>query len=128
MTGALGVLDEDEFDRDVINYEIAIGDKICLCTDGVIEATNLAGELFGEARLEAFLVSSVQLNVAELERHIGEFCDGASQHDDLSIAFIHCQSNQSYHHHQNRLDPKPVFYQPTERNHLKRNHLDTPER
>lgn len=92
---ALGILDEYEFDRDVQNYDVSVGDKVCLMTDGVIEATNTTGEMFGESNFEQ-LLSYPQLSVDFIINQVQVFCAGAVQHDDLSFAMISCQPNQGY--------------------------------
>lgn len=65
------------------------GDKIFLYTDGATEATNLNGELYGEARLIACLKKQIGKNVEDtlhgvrddIDRFVGE----AEQFDDLTL-------------------------------------------
>ncbi|TBV08170.1 fused response regulator/phosphatase [Phytopseudomonas dryadis] len=47
----LGVLDPDSFHDDYEAYPLALGDRVFLLSDGVLEAHNERDELFGEARL-----------------------------------------------------------------------------
>ncbi|HJZ84282.1 MAG TPA: SpoIIE family protein phosphatase [Polyangia bacterium] len=64
------------------------GDTLVLCTDGVMEAQNTAGEQFGFARFQASLAagSSLSREVAQrllrdLKQHVGD----APQYDDLTL-------------------------------------------
>ncbi|OEY67069.1 fused response regulator/phosphatase [Marinobacter sp. X15-166B] len=51
----LGVLDADRFSTDVVIIKTDPGDVLLMATDGVVEATNRDGEMYGEARLQAAL-------------------------------------------------------------------------
>jgi serine phosphatase RsbU (regulator of sigma subunit) len=81
----------DDFEYDGAQVVIAPGALICLVTDGVTEAQNPAGDLYGGARLRvnqetarglglgaAGLLSAVAADVAR-------FVDGAEPADDLTI-------------------------------------------
>ena len=60
----LGFTDSQEFQRYVINLNV--GDIIFVYSDGITEAVNSEGELFGEDRLMHLLRSSAALNADEL--------------------------------------------------------------
>lgn len=47
----LGVLEPDRFSDDYEAYPLALGDRVFLLSDGVLEARNEQEQLFGEARL-----------------------------------------------------------------------------
>src|SRR3990167_4004630 len=47
----LGVLEPSAFNDKYEGYPLALGDRVFLLSDGVLEACNPQGELFGEARL-----------------------------------------------------------------------------
>jgi len=81
----------DDFEYDGAQVVIAPGALICMVTDGVTEAQNLVGDLYGGARLRvnqetarglglgaAGLLSAVAADVAR-------FVDGAEPADDLTI-------------------------------------------
>lgn len=61
------------------------GDGLFLYTDGVTEAMNRSGELFGEARLERVLGTAGERYVSDVEQAIHDFADGAEQSDDITM-------------------------------------------
>ena len=61
------------------------GESLLLYTDGVTEAANAAGELFGEARLEACLRAAGPESVTEIRRDVAAFAAGAEQSDDITM-------------------------------------------
>lgn len=69
------------------------GDTILFMSDGVVEAQNAAGELFGFERLE-LLVTNVQgfndmtVLVSLILKEVQEFIGQAEQHDDLTIVAV----------------------------------------
>lgn len=87
---ALGILSDESFD---MSTEFAKSEGVStavLCSDGLAEAANAAGEDFGEARLiECFKTSSqpsvlVECIVNTLEQHLGD----AKAHDDVSLLVV----------------------------------------
>lgn len=67
------------------------GDFILLYTDGVTEAMNQAGELYGESRLEKFISSANAISVAELFSNVATFANGAEQSDDITALSLVCR-------------------------------------
>ena len=77
---------------------MAPGDTVFLYTDGVSEAMNAAGDLYGEERIEAVLSRSLaedpQALVREVERSVTEFVARADQSDDITmLAVTACTNN-----------------------------------
>ena len=77
--------------------QIEPGDKIFLYTDGVVEATNLKKELYGEQRLKDFLNRNLNLTtkdtVEKLKKDIDEFVGDPEQFDDITmLEFIYKKS------------------------------------
>jgi sigma-B regulation protein RsbU (phosphoserine phosphatase) len=68
------------------------GDLIAICTDGVTEARNPAGQEFGEERWTAAVAAAAgyppERIVSHVLRAVDEFAGGAEQHDDLTIILI----------------------------------------
>ncbi len=68
------------------------GDVFVLYTDGVTEAMDGDGELFGESRLRAIVEEHGHLRSAELRerivREVEAFVGEADQHDDLTLILI----------------------------------------
>ena len=87
---ALGVIETAHYGENQI--ELGSGDLLVIYSDGVTEAMNGAGELFGEARIEQ-LLSSDHLDGAEAAVHgivdsVVAFEDGAPQSDDTTILAV----------------------------------------
>ncbi len=68
------------------------GDRIVLISDGVIEARNTTGEMYGIERFEQAVTSSgFEQNIAVLiMQSVNEFCLDTQQEDDISIIDIPC--------------------------------------
>jgi serine phosphatase RsbU (regulator of sigma subunit) len=70
---------------------LAPGEMLCLMTDGVSEAQNLGGELYGAARAQHWLLDAARRGygapqlVEALRRDVERFSDGAEAADDLTI-------------------------------------------
>jgi serine phosphatase RsbU (regulator of sigma subunit) len=71
--------------------QLSPGGLLCLMTDGVVEAQNSTGALYGHARAEALISelfrgdASARELVTALEGDVLAFEDGAEAHDDLTI-------------------------------------------
>jgi sigma-B regulation protein RsbU (phosphoserine phosphatase) len=67
---------------------LANGDLICLFTDGVSEAENAAGDMFGEDRIKQFLINNANLPVDEilhtLETEVEKFIEDVPLADDFT--------------------------------------------
>ncbi len=70
---------------------LAPGDRLVLFTDGVTEAANAAGEMFGEERLRDAVASSAHLGATELQdrllAEVRAFC-GDEFDDDATILVL----------------------------------------
>ena len=71
---------------------LAPGDVIVLYTDGISEAMNTDGDLFGEARLSQIIEEHGHLEVPELRerilREVEAFAGAAGQNDDLTMILM----------------------------------------
>jgi adenylate cyclase len=73
------------------------GARLCLMTDGVVEAQNGAGELYGSARLQAVLVHGqregarfdAEAMVKAVEADVLAFAGQAEASDDLTLLALH---------------------------------------
>jgi sigma-B regulation protein RsbU (phosphoserine phosphatase) len=69
--------------------EIARGDCVILCSDGVTDAQNEAEEEFGEDRLKTVIAASLDAPVATIVERVFEAIDGfagtAPQFDDITL-------------------------------------------
>ena len=84
----LGVLDEPDYPP-ATPRQVAVGDIIVLCTDGIVEAMDEKGEAFGQERLEAVVRRHASAPLIELARQLGasveRFYVGDNPADDLTI-------------------------------------------
>ncbi|WP_373986885.1 CHASE2 domain-containing protein [Duganella sp. BuS-21] len=82
----------DDFDYPVQQYQLQPGESLCLTTDGIGEAMNQAGELYGSERLDRLLTAAattapaalVQAVRDDVRRHV----DGAEASDDLTLLVL----------------------------------------
>jgi serine phosphatase RsbU (regulator of sigma subunit) len=86
----LGAIDEVEIEEK--EYIISPGDTLLLFTDGVTEATNAEGQLFGSERLIELLVNSgrnsSELIADALLHELDDFVGSTPQADDLTIMVL----------------------------------------
>lgn len=87
---ALGVIEDAMFT--VSKRHLKSGDLLCLYSDGVIEAHNQKGDLFGKSRLLGFLqdhsFSDTQELANALVTQVQQFTGNVMQHDDLTIVCL----------------------------------------
>jgi len=83
-----------DFDYRSARCRLVPGEVLCLLTDGVTEAQDDAGALYGQERAQRMLVELVQRGasaselVAALRSDVLAFADGADPHDDLTIVVL----------------------------------------
>ncbi len=84
----LGVLEPEVFDDSCEIYPLELGDRLFLLSDGVLEACNSAGQLFGEDRLLAVFAANRQpdLLFEEIQQALSGF-RGEAQ-DDVSMVEV----------------------------------------
>ena len=89
----LGVTDTARLDCRPERYDIKIGDHIFMYSDGVVEAQNPDGELFGDDRLLAVFDSNTSSSklFEEIEEAIATFVCGEEQMDDTTMLVIEAQ-------------------------------------
>lgn len=94
---ALGVEDPPAIAYVVKNHTLSEGDSLFLYTDGITEAMNPQGDLFGESRLENILIKSGNTScsgrVEEVIAGVKNFADGAAQSDDLTLLTVRYKSS-----------------------------------
>lgn len=87
----LGVMESAEYEEDAIHLET--GDRVVLYTDGITEAVNPEGELYGEERLYAVIAElPPDLTAHEVtDRILGElevFRNGVEAKDDITLMVV----------------------------------------
>lgn len=88
------------------SYEYKVGkfklypeEKLILYTDGVTEAQNKKGEMFGEERLKKILNKSFDTSkktIEHIRQEIRRFVNGAEQSDDITMLVIKFKQNKQY--------------------------------
>ena len=92
MTGgvAMGVLDDFEYESR--EEELRPGDALFLYTDGLTDAVNLSGELFGKERLESTLDGASSRSPEEIVDHVWSrilgYSAGAPAADDMTCLVL----------------------------------------
>jgi len=93
----LGMFDFAEYSSS--REKLAGGDFLVLYSDGISEAQNERGELFGEQGLRDLLVKFQGKTANELFEaiHVGvrEFTQGAPQSDDMTVFVVHYQGKKA---------------------------------
>lgn len=86
----LGLFEHATYDQATLKLEP--GDMVVVFSDGISEAENLAGEDYGEGRMEACLDAARGTSPAEmrdrLTASVREFVAGAPQTDDMTVVIV----------------------------------------
>ncbi len=85
----IGIIDEFVYEKSTI--EIADGEKLLLYTDGINEAPNLKGAMFGIERLKMFLGETnddVERIGEKIVAEVKTFIQGTEQADDMCLVVI----------------------------------------
>jgi anti-sigma regulatory factor (Ser/Thr protein kinase) len=92
------VIDNHRLDRSIEMIEVSAGERIYAYTDGVIEASNPHGALFGQERLEACLGQdeAAQQRFEAICERLWAFHDGGPQRDDLTLIEITCDATTAH--------------------------------
>lgn len=88
----LGVLPELMNDSQLTVVPILTTDRVVLISDGIIEAGNNQGEMFGVDRFEKAAIKGIKRkNLADtVMKYIYDFCRDKAQEDDISLIDIPC--------------------------------------
>lgn len=85
----LGIVEDARFDRTVETVSIAVGDQIMWWTDGILEARNAAGEMFGEQRLREVVSAGPSAHAYDrVVRAVRDFIVRQAPADDLSMLAV----------------------------------------
>jgi sigma-B regulation protein RsbU (phosphoserine phosphatase) len=88
----VGMLAETPFAFETATLDAPRGSKLVIVSDGITEARNPAGELYGARRLKAIVAASAALDVNALRDAIladlSNFASGAPAEDDATLLII----------------------------------------
>ena len=86
----LGVLSDERFKVESEIYELEYGDRLYLWSDGIHEAKNDAGEMFGNEELQRIFKQNVVPNrlFEEIKVGVREYTGGKAQDDDYTMAEV----------------------------------------
>lgn len=86
----LGVLDGDQFRVNSYKFDLDPGDRLFLWSDGIVEARNAQGEMFGDQRLRQVFDEGhpAEALFQELHRRVLEFVGDTERSDDLTMAEV----------------------------------------
>ena len=105
----LGIQPEHSFDDSIQSYHVQPGDKLFLWSDGIIEAQNAEGEMFGEQRIFSLLRADIP-GEQLFERLSGDFrqfiCAGKVV-DDMSLIEVTFIESQLERDRQQESLPQP---------------------
>ncbi len=87
----LGILENHEFEAFCEKVELSEGDRILLHTDGVNEASDPQGQLFGEERLHAVVCTPEPDIIGRTLQAVRDFMQAETFQDDLSLVVVHCR-------------------------------------
>ncbi len=88
----LGTVPTRRMDTGVEECELLPDHRVYAYSDGIIEAENPAGQMFGEGRLAACFDGTTAAGkiYPRIVGNVAEFCEGESQSDDLTVVELHC--------------------------------------
>ncbi len=82
----------DQLDIEEYTFQLQPGDRLIIYSDGVTDATNLSGDMFGNSRFMECLEKNGSLPAAKLVRQIidttSAWSQGATQFDDLTLLVV----------------------------------------
>jgi len=86
----LGVADYDTDEMHCVDLRLEIGDMVYLYSDGLTEAENEAGEMFGQQRFEQLLTNTTDEDgrLVEIRNQVINYMGKMSATDDISIVEI----------------------------------------
>lgn len=88
----LGILAAADFDAGLESAGVEPGDRIYVYSDGLIEATGPAGEMFGEARLAALLAQPAPAGgFPDICAALHAFRADHPQNDDVALIEVECR-------------------------------------
>ncbi|NKB31543.1 MAG: SpoIIE family protein phosphatase [Pseudomonadales bacterium] len=87
---ALGILSPDDFDTELQVIEMPKGDRFFMCSDGISEAMNSSGEMFGEERMIAAIEDSSEDEeiFTAVQNAVTQFMGEQQRDDDITLVEV----------------------------------------
>lgn len=85
---ALGILSPAEFDSQIQQIHWTRSARLVLYSDGLTEAENESGEMFGMDRLKDTLTPYTTISVEHVLEQLNQHMAGRRPHDDISLAIV----------------------------------------
>lgn len=106
----LGVLNNEKFSDQMMEYPVDIGDRLFLWSDGILEARNPAGEMFGEERLHRVFTdaASPEQVFDDIQRTLADFLQGSDHDDDTTLLELRMVNEAELEDVALQLDSGPV--------------------
>ncbi|WP_325891646.1 SpoIIE family protein phosphatase [Grimontia sp. NTOU-MAR1] len=82
---ALGAMDSNDFEANLVALRMEEGDKLFFFTDGVIEARDAEGRELGEEGLEVMFSDNQPSIIEAIREHVINFTQGGGVGDDMSM-------------------------------------------
>lgn len=90
MGPAIGLFDDPEYPTGM--RRLSPGDTVVLLTDGITEAFNIDGRVFGSERLAKWLNKRKHVASADIVQHltaeVERFAEGTEQSDDITCVAL----------------------------------------
>lgn len=87
----LGILEDEEFERDATIVKVAKGDRLFIYTDGIPESLDPEGSMYGESRLLTHFDGSSQDPLTTLINDVNQFTGSKDQNDDITLLELICK-------------------------------------
>ncbi len=83
----LGVLSNEQFNDTMEEYPMEVGDRLLMWSDGILEARNRDGDMFGEQRLTQVFDGSANIDhiFDGIHTALDEFLSGCERDDDTTL-------------------------------------------
>jgi sigma-B regulation protein RsbU (phosphoserine phosphatase) len=90
----VGMFGDSEYNS--VSFQLEDGDILVACTDGIIEAENIEGELWGQQRLEGLFSSCQRQTPGQVLRQIvndvSVFTAAGPQKDDITLLVVQIET------------------------------------
>lgn len=83
----LGVLSNEKFKDEFEEYQVEAGDRLFIWSDGIQEARNPSGEMFGEERLRNVFeqAATPEAVFEDIQTTLNDFLEGSGNDDDTTL-------------------------------------------